>query len=160
MPHQGLGSFVGGIGKGLGRVANSVGRQFDKTPGGGFADEAESVLAPGRAASPTTEAGIRQFGETVAAGVVFGPMAFTSQRGETLARTTTTPSVRSIGRQFDDVPGGGFADVTLQTVREKADVPELDRLFNLIPLVVGLLVFGAFLFLLRPIFEIIANLTD
>lgn len=45
----------------LGSVDESVARQFDDTPGGGFADETVAFVDPTRQASPETEQDVRAF---------------------------------------------------------------------------------------------------
>ncbi|WP_251329576.1 hypothetical protein [Haloplanus pelagicus] len=112
-------------------------RQFDDVPGGGFSDV--GTYLPGQQ-SP---------GESV--DVPEDP----SWSDPALDDDAASDFFGPIGRQFDDEPGGGFADVIID--RSTSIGPAwLDEATILLVVVI---VIGAGLWLLRPVLEIVAGVT-
>lgn len=64
-----------------GSVDESIGRQFDDTQGGGFADEWGAVLDPTRQASEQTEQDLRTIGTSAGAGWLVIPDAVDAAQG-------------------------------------------------------------------------------
>lgn len=86
-----------------GGLVDSVTRQFDDEPGGGFADEVGSLLDPGDRASEGTEEFVGTAFESTSPFLWF------------------TNTDESVGRQFDETEGGGFADDAADAAGDAAD---------------------------------------
>lgn len=120
-----------------GGIMRSIYRQFDDVEGGGFADS--DTYLPGSSPGGSTDVPDDPSWSDPAVsdswpGQFFGP----------------------IDRQFDDTQGGGFLDVTV----DRATNVGPSWLDEVTILVVVMIVLGVALWLIRPLLEIVAGVTD
>lgn len=169
-----------------GSVDESVARQFDDKPGGGFADEVKRVVDPTQSASPETERDIQAASvlhPIIPTSLGAGSYATGAGEGDGGSDRPNSPVDRG-AEVVEDSPAGPAVDSgsgsasgvvqdpvgTAQEAAENAapnvnvDLPEGPSIPSWLDEAAiggaGLLLLGAFLYLARPLFQIGANVSE